>query len=72
MLTKETCTVRKKTIRNDNFRKCSRCHRFSEIFQCAITDGGTQTLVFFVISHIQNYFKNGKIYHKHKIQNTYL
>ena len=60
MLTKETCAVRKKTIRNDNFRKCSRCHRFSEIFQCAITDGGIQTLVFFVISHIQNYFKNGK------------
>ena len=29
-------TVRKNTMRGDNFRKCSRCHRFSEIFQCVI------------------------------------
>ena len=26
-------TVRKKTLRQDNFRKCPRCHRFSEISQ---------------------------------------
>ena len=25
-------TVRKNTMRQDNFRKCSRCHRFNEIF----------------------------------------
>ena len=29
-------TVRKKTMREDNFSKCSGCHRFSEIFQCVI------------------------------------
>ena len=29
-------TVRKKTMKLDNFRKCSRCHCFSEIFQCVI------------------------------------
>ena len=26
-------TVRQKTTRQDNFGKCSTCHRFSEIFQ---------------------------------------
>ena len=29
-------TVRKKSMRQDNFRKCSRCHRISKIFQCVI------------------------------------
>ena len=43
----------------DNFRKCSMCHHFSEIFQCVInSQTGTQTLLFFVKS--QKYFKNGK------------
>ena len=50
-----------KTMRQDNFRKCSRCHRFSEIFQCVINRWeNTKTLTFFVKSHIQNYFKNRK------------
>ena len=29
-------TVKKKTMRQGDFRKCSRCHRFSKIFQCVI------------------------------------
>ena len=29
-------TVRKNTMRQDNFGKCSRCHHFSEIFQYVI------------------------------------
>ena len=29
-------------------------------FNVSLTEEGTQTVVFFVKSHIQNYFKNGK------------
>ena len=29
-------------------------------FDVSLTEEGTQALIFFVLSHIQNYFKNGK------------
>ena len=29
-------TVRKETMRRNDFRKCSRSHHFSKIFQCVI------------------------------------
>ena len=66
-------TVRKKAMRQDNFRKRSRCHYFSEVFQWVLNRWRNTNLIFFLKSHIQNHFKNGKyrisqIYHKHKIR----
>ena len=59
----------------DNFRKCSKCHCFSEIFQ-GVINGGTQTLIFFVKSHkfkiILRMENIGQIYNKHKISVKHL
>ena len=67
--------VRKNTMREVIFRKCSRCHRFSEIFQCIINRRrNTNSRIF-----LQKPFKTilrmeniGQKYHDHKISVKYL
>ena len=56
----------------DNFRKCSRCHRFSEIFRYVINRQMNTNSRIFVKSRIEYYFKNEKymtkINRKYKIR----
>ena len=56
-------------MRQDNFRKCSRCHRFSEIFRCVINRQMNTNSRIFVKSCIEYYFKNEK--YRTKINRKY-
>ena len=52
---------KRKAMRQDNFRKCSWCHYFSEIFHYVINRQKNTNSWIFRIENI------GQIYHRHKI-----
>ena len=50
-------------MRQDNFKKCYKCHRFSEIFQCVINRRRNTKAILKTILRIE---KRGQKYIKHK------
>ena len=59
----------------DNFRKCSMCHHFSEIFQCVINSQTEEHKLSYFLSKAKNILKMeniGQLYRKHKIPVKYV
>ena len=53
-------------MRQDNFRKCSRCHRFNEIFKCVINRRrNTESRIFRQKPYSNLMEMNGKIKSKY-------
>ena len=58
-------------MRQGNFRKCSRCYRFSKIFQCVINREEHKLSYFWskaIFKTVLRMENIGQIYHKHAIR----